>query len=38
MDEEVEHDRREDRKRNCDNAYEEEFDRGRVSLWVAICP
>lgn len=30
MDEELEHDRREDRKRNCDSAYDEEFDRGRV--------
>ncbi|PNF25263.1 hypothetical protein B7P43_G12579 [Cryptotermes secundus] len=30
MDEELEHDRREDRKRNCHSAYDEEFDRGRV--------
>ncbi|XP_069701386.1 ubiquitin carboxyl-terminal hydrolase 36 [Periplaneta americana] len=30
MDEEVERDRKEDRKRSYDNSYNEEFDRGRV--------
>jgi hypothetical protein len=30
IDEELQHDRRKDRKRNCNNAYDEEFDRWRV--------
>jgi hypothetical protein len=34
MDGELDHDHREDRKRNGDSAYDEEFDRGRVSQWV----
>ena len=37
MDEEVDRDSREDRKRSYDNAYDEEYDRGRVRqccLWA----
>jgi hypothetical protein len=36
MDEEVERDCRKNRKRNYENAYNEEFDRGRVSHWVGF--
>jgi hypothetical protein len=40
MEEEVDRDSRENRKRSYDNAYDEEYDRGRVShscLWANVA-